>query len=150
MITVQIDEDYVIELLVNRVKNWTDDEDTIELFEQYYDNMVYNGCYNGSTLDVMSIVDNDYINNTSIITCEDYTKDRNEYLRDEIREFIKEEKDTYEDEEDFKEALKDKIEDLKENEAPEFDELERGEIHLNFTDYNYIEAKTDNSLLVTY
>ena len=150
MITVQIDEDYVIELLMNRVKTWTDDEDTIELFEQYYDNMVYNGCYDGSTLDVMAIVDNDYVNNTSIVTCEEYTKARNEYLRDEIREFIKEEQDTYEDEEDFKEALKDKIEDLKENEAPEFDELERGEVHLNFTDYNYIEAKTDNSLLVTY
>ena len=62
MINVSIDEDVLLDLLVERVKYWTDDSDTIELFEQYYTNMVQDGCFEGAELDISVIVDNDYIN----------------------------------------------------------------------------------------
>jgi len=148
MITVQIDEDELFEMLMSRLRTWTSDDDTLELFEQYYDNTVYSGCYDGAELNIMAIVDNDYINNTFIVEREEYEKYRNEYLKDEIKEFIEEEKDTYDDEEDFKADLKNKIEELKE-EAPEFDDIERGENTIVCLNGNYIEAKTDFSLLMS-
>ena len=148
MIDVRIDADDLYEMLMNRLKTWTDNEDTIELFEQFYDHRCYGGCFDGCELNIMSIVDNDYVNNTWITTCEEYTEKRNEYLRDEIKRFIEEEKDTYEDKEDYILDLKLKIEDLKE-EAPEFDDLETGENNLEFLNGEYIEAKTDNSILLS-
>ena len=59
MITVRMNEDDAIDLLVERVKYWTDDEEIIDLFEEYYTNMVEGGCFDGADFDVMSIVDND-------------------------------------------------------------------------------------------
>ena len=38
-ITLKLDEDTAVEMLVNRVGYWTDDNEVIELFEQYYENM---------------------------------------------------------------------------------------------------------------
>ena len=58
-ITVELDEGTAVEMLVDRVRYWTDDEEVIELFEQYYESMVDNGCFNGHDFDIMSIVDND-------------------------------------------------------------------------------------------
>ena len=68
MITVQIDEDELLNMLMNRVKYWTDDDDTLELFEKFYENRINGGCFDGAELDIIMIVDNDYINNTSITT----------------------------------------------------------------------------------
>ena len=138
-------------MLTNRVKYWTDDEDKLELFEKFYENKVYGGCFNDTELDVMATVDNDYVNNTSITTREEYDKERNEFLRDEIQRFIEENKNQYDDDEqeDYREALKDFIADKLE-EAPEFDELETGENNLEYLSGYYIEAKTDNSLLISY
>lgn len=62
MINVLIDENVLLNLLVDRVKYWTDDSDTIELFEQYYADMVQGGCFEGAELDISVIVDNDYVN----------------------------------------------------------------------------------------
>ena len=62
MINVQIDENTLLDLLVERVKYWTDDDDTIELFTDYYQNMIDGGCFEGSEFDPMIIVDNDYVN----------------------------------------------------------------------------------------
>ena len=147
-ITVQIDEDTAVDMLVERVRYWTGDDDTLELFEKYYKNAVWGGCFDGSDFDIMSIVDNDYVNNTSITTREEYESNRNDFLRDNIREFIDNNKAYYEDE-DYVQDLKDYINDLKEQ-APEFDELECGsnDLDSNLLSGSCILAKTDNSLLM--
>lgn len=150
MISVRINEDDLFEMLMNRLKTWTDDDNTIELFEQYYDHMVYGGCFDGANIDIMAIVDNDYVNNTFIVERSEYEKNRAEFIRNKVKEFIKDNKDCYDDEEkeDYIESLKNFIEDIKE-EAPEFDDLEVGENNLEFLNGYYIEAKTDNSLLMS-
>ena len=62
-----IDNDKAIDMLLDRVRHWTDDLDVIYLFENYYENMIECGCYEDSEFDVMGIVDNDYINWTSVL-----------------------------------------------------------------------------------
>lgn len=69
MFTIRMDEEKAVEMLVDRVRFWTDDEEVIALFEQMYENQVDCGCFDGSDFDVMAIVDNDYINWTRIV-CE--------------------------------------------------------------------------------
>lgn len=64
---VKMDEDEVISMLVNRVYNWTDNEDVVSLFEKMYENSVYGGVFDGAELDVMAIVDNDYVNWCNVI-----------------------------------------------------------------------------------
>ena len=147
-ITVQLDEDTAVDMLVERVKYWTDDSDTLELFEKYYENAVWGGYFDGSDFDVMSIVDNDFVNNTTIVTRSEYESNREEFLRDNIREFINNNKMYYEDE-DYVQDLKDFINDLKEQ-APEFDDLECGsnELDSNLLSGSCILAKTDKSLLM--
>ena len=141
-ITVQIDEDTAVDLLVNRIKYWTDDEDTIELFEQFYTNSVECGCFNGREFDVMSIVDNDYYNNTSITTREEFEKDRNEYIEDELESRL-------EDLEEGDETTKEKIRQELEEETTTWEDLEIGENKLDFLDGYYIEAKTGNCVLTS-
>ncbi len=149
MITVKIDEDELLNMLMDRVERWTDDPDTLELFEKFYENRINGGYFDDAELDIMSIVDNDYVN-TSIVTIDEYNKERNEFLKDEIQRFIEENKNQYNDDEqeDYREALKDFIADKLE-EAPEFDDLEVGENNLDYLSGYYIEAKTDNSLLMS-
>lgn len=65
---VRIDEETAIEMLVERVKFWTDDSDVIDLYEKMYNNYIYSGVFEGAEFDVKVIVDNDYINYTRIIT----------------------------------------------------------------------------------
>ena len=65
-----IDNDTAVDMLVERVKNWTDDSEVIDLYEKYYENAVANGYWEGCEFDVMSIVDNDYVNNMGTV-CED-------------------------------------------------------------------------------
>ena len=149
MITVKIDELDLLDMLVDRVGYWTDDRDVLKLYEQYYDSMVYGGCFDGAELDINSIVDNDYVNYLTVVDREEYNKDREEYLRDNIKNFIEENKDLYENKEDFLAELKDKIEELKE-EAPEFDDLEIGESSIELDRYRCIEAKTDDLILIRY
>lgn len=150
MITVKIDEDELLNMLMNRVEYWTSDRDTLELFEKFYENRINGGCFDGAELDIMAIVDNDYVNNTSITTIDEYNKERNEFLKDEIQRFIEENKNQYNDDEqeDYREALKDFIADKLE-EAPEFDDLEVGENNLDYLEGYYIEAKTDIALLMS-
>ena len=151
MVTVTISEDALLDLLVERVKYWTDDEETVELFEQYYENKVYSGCFEGAKLDIMSIVDNDYVNNTSIVTREKYEEDRAAYLKNKIQDFIKENKDLYDEEEkdDYIKELKSNIADFKE-EAPEFDDLETGWTKIECETWENIEAKTNELLLISW
>ena len=77
MVTVQIDESDLLDMLVERVKYWTDEKSTVDLFTGYYQFMVYGGGFDGAYLDVLFIVDNDYINNLSVYdsieeACEDF------------------------------------------------------------------------------
>lgn len=72
MITVTIDEDTLLELLLNRVEFWTSDETTINLYEDYYRGLVDSGCFEGCELDIKKIVDNDYINNLTTISKGDF------------------------------------------------------------------------------
>lgn len=72
MITVKIDEDTLLEILLDRVEYWTSDEDTINLYRDYYEELINNGCFEDCELDIMGIVDNDYVNYLEIINREDF------------------------------------------------------------------------------
>ena len=76
MITITVDEDTALDMLVERVKFWTDDQDTIDLFTEMYENYIDSGYFDGSDFDVNMIVDNDYVNWCGIIGPgdEDYRK----------------------------------------------------------------------------
>lgn len=68
MITVQIDETTLLDMLVDRVEYWTDDRDIIELYQEYYNNLIESGCFEDCTLDIAAIVDNDWVNYTQAVT----------------------------------------------------------------------------------
>lgn len=72
MITVEIDEDTLLAMLLDRLEFWTSDESVINLYKDYYEGLVYGGCFEGCTLDIMSVVDNDYCNNLTTISKEDF------------------------------------------------------------------------------
>lgn len=71
MINIQIEEENAIDLLVDRVKFWTDDEKVIDLYEKMYNDYCYSGVFDGSDLDVVVIVDNDYFNYCTVIYTDD-------------------------------------------------------------------------------
>lgn len=66
MVTVTIDEDTLLEMLLDRLEHWTSDELVINLYRDYYKGLVYSGCFEGCTLDIMMVVDNDYMNLATI------------------------------------------------------------------------------------
>ena len=66
-ITVKIDEDTALDMLMDRLSVWTSDIDTIELFRSMYDSYCYNGYFDEAEFDVMQIVDNDYVNWCNVI-----------------------------------------------------------------------------------
>lgn len=74
MFTIRIDEQELLEMLMDRVKFWTSDEDTIDLYEDYYERLIDSGCFEGRELDIMLIVDNDYVNNLTTISKEDFKR----------------------------------------------------------------------------
>ena len=65
---VNIDNNTALEMLIDRLKVWTDDPDVIALYEQMYENYIDCGCFDGGEFDVMTIVDNDYVNWCSVIS----------------------------------------------------------------------------------
>lgn len=72
MITITIDEDTLLEMLLNRVEYWTNAQNIIDLYKGYYSRLVRSGCFENCKLDIKSIVDNDYIVNLTIITKEEF------------------------------------------------------------------------------
>ena len=83
--TVTIDNDTALDMLMERVRLWAEDDDvTLNLFEQYYSNMLDEGAFDGCEFDVMSIVDNDYVNWLTVTTREDAKHDFNEFTEDNI------------------------------------------------------------------
>lgn len=67
MITVEIDEDVALDMLMDRLEYWTTDPTTTELFEQMYRGYLEEGVVGEGNFDVMNIVDNDYINWCTIV-----------------------------------------------------------------------------------
>jgi hypothetical protein len=74
MVTVQIDEDDLLEMLMDRVAVWTNDTEVQDLYEEMYKSYVNGGVFEGAELNIMSIVDNDYVNYCSTICKEDYSE----------------------------------------------------------------------------
>lgn len=64
-IKVKIKKDYVIELLINRLSFWTNDEEVVDLFKQMYERYFDEEVFDN--LDIDLIVDNDFINDCGII-----------------------------------------------------------------------------------
>ena len=95
MVTVTVDEDTLLEMLLDRLRFWTSDEDVINLYRDYYKGLVYSGCFEGCNLDIMSIVDNDYINNLATISKEDFEQWGIESKIDDKIVAFNEEKDLY-------------------------------------------------------
>lgn len=64
---ILMDENDLIDLLVERVEFWTQDEEVINLYRQMYEYEYDISCFDGRELDIKKIVDNDYINYCRII-----------------------------------------------------------------------------------
>lgn len=71
MINVQIDETTLLNLFMDRLEYWTTDSDVTALFEEYLENLIGGGCFEGAELDVNVIIDNLYINDTTIMDKEE-------------------------------------------------------------------------------
>lgn len=84
MINVKMDEQELLDMLVERVRFWTQDEKEISLFEKMYDDYIWNGVFTDGELDIMQIVDNDWVNYTAIVSQgeEDFKKLLKIYKRD--------------------------------------------------------------------
>ena len=95
MINVQIDENTALNLLMERVEYWKDDKDIINLYEQYYQRYIDYGYFNGSNFDIYQIVDNDIINNTAVIGCDEWSSFNIEDENDEKILISDEENDLY-------------------------------------------------------
>lgn len=95
MVTVTIDEDTLLKILLNRLEYWTSDKSVIDLYKDYYEGLVYSGCFEGCTLDTTSVVDNDYINYLAPIRKEDFEQWGIENKTDDKIVAFNEEKDLY-------------------------------------------------------
>lgn len=73
---IEVDDDEGVALLMDRVRFWTDDETTLDLFEKMYQDSADTGIFEGGKLSVMDIVDNDYVNWCSVIGPEDKDWDK--------------------------------------------------------------------------
>lgn len=94
-VTITIEEDVLLEMLLDRIRFWTNDTDVINLYRDYYEGLVDNGCFEGCELDIKKIVDNDYINNLTTISKEDFEQWDIESKEDDTVEAFNEEKDLY-------------------------------------------------------
>lgn len=68
-VTVTIDEDDLLDMLMDRVNEWT--TDNADLFEKMYKGMIDGGCFEGTELNIMGTVDNDYVNYFTVLYRED-------------------------------------------------------------------------------
>lgn len=95
MITIKIDEDKLLEMLVDRVKYWTSDENVIALYKNYYENLIDYGCFEGCELEIAAIVDNDYTNNLIVLNKEDFEDYGVESFEDDKIEAFNKEQNLY-------------------------------------------------------
>lgn len=95
MVTVTVDEDALLEMLLDRLEYWTSDEDVINLYRDYYERLVYSGCFEGCELKIAAIVDNDYTNNLIVLNKEDFEDWGVESFEDDKIEASNEEQNLY-------------------------------------------------------
>lgn len=95
MIAVKIDEDTLLEMLLDRLEFWTSDESVINLYRDYYEGLVYSGCFEGCELNIAAIVDDDYINNLTVLNKEDFEDYGVESFEDDKIEAFNEEQNLY-------------------------------------------------------
>ena len=95
MVTVTVDEDALLEMLLDRLEYWTSDESVKKLYKDYYEGLVYSGCFEGCKLDIGIIVDNDYVNNLKAISKEDFETWNIESEKDDRIVALNEEEDLY-------------------------------------------------------
>lgn len=67
LITIKVDSDKLLELLMHRVEFWADDEVKVGLFEQMYTRQINNYTFERKEFDVQDIVDNDVVNNCPML-----------------------------------------------------------------------------------
>ena len=67
MITVKIDEDTALDMLMDELKAWTKDPTAIKLYEQMYKSHLYSGYFDDCEFYPSVIVDNDCVNWCRII-----------------------------------------------------------------------------------
>ena len=65
---IEVDNDEVLEMLMERVRHWVDDEEVIGLYEQMYENYIDADIWDGGEFNVWTIVDNDYVNWCNVIS----------------------------------------------------------------------------------
>ena len=72
MITIEIEEEDLLDLLMSRFADYWNDGKTYgtdyELFKQYYENLIDSGAFDGAKINIAELVDNDYVNETRIVT----------------------------------------------------------------------------------
>ena len=71
MINLQIDEEQLLDLLMQRMKDWTRNANILTLYEQYLKDLIDGGCFEGANLDISLLIDNLYVNDTQIMDKED-------------------------------------------------------------------------------
>lgn len=71
MITIQLYDYEFLDLLMDRLEYWVDDEDIKSLYRDYYESLINSGCFENVTMSIFELVDNDYINYTDVCTLEE-------------------------------------------------------------------------------
>ncbi len=67
MINVQINETTLLNLFMDRLEYWTSDDDVLALYENYLEELIDCEYFENSELDINLIIDNLYINDTTIM-----------------------------------------------------------------------------------
>lgn len=71
MLTVKIDEDDAVEMLMDRLRTmWDPTSQEEELYQKYYEDIIYS--YDGSEFNPGVIVDNDYVNYLTVISEDEF------------------------------------------------------------------------------
>lgn len=83
MIKIMIDEEKALDLLLERLERWTDDETTKKLYKAMYEGYLYSGVFESCEFNPMIIVDNDYINYCDVIGPDDDEYNKIKKLYDE-------------------------------------------------------------------
>ena len=67
MINVKIDEITLLHLFMSRLEYWITNDDVLALYEDYLEELIDSGCFDGAELNVSRFVDSLYINDTTIM-----------------------------------------------------------------------------------
>lgn len=82
MITIQITEKDLLDMLITRLKYWEDNEDILDLYTNYLTDLIYTGYFNDTELDINSYIDNLYINYSVVVNKKDLIEYSNMELVD--------------------------------------------------------------------